>query len=129
MIEAEIININQQLSDITLEQMKLWKNLELLSGQVFHPTTILSQPTHFETERSGIRPELVLYDLQNQQVEAAQKVIETTHAPKLNAFLQGGYGNPALNMLNNSFETFYMTGLRLNWTLFEWNKTKKKKRY
>ncbi|RXR31304.1 TolC family protein [Flavobacterium piscinae] len=126
-IEAEIININQQLSDITLEQMKLWKNLELLSGQVFHPTTILSQPTHFETERSGIRPELVLYDLQNQQVEAAQKVIETTHAPKLNAFLQGGYGNPALNMLNNSFETFYMTGLRLNWTLFEWNKTKKEK--
>ena len=30
-------------------------------------------------------------------------------------------------MLNNSFETFYMTGVKLNWTLFDWNKTKKEK--
>ena len=30
-------------------------------------------------------------------------------------------------MLNNSFEAFYVTGIRLNWTLFDWNKTKKEK--
>lgn len=126
-IEAEIINLNQQLSAIALEQLKLWKNLELLAGQVFYPNTILSKPTHFVTESSGIRPELALFDLQNQQIEATQKVIATTNAPKLNAFLQGGYGNPALNMLSNSFEAFYMTGIRLNWTMFDWNKTKKEK--
>lgn len=126
-IEAEIININQQLDDITFEQLKLRKHLELLTGQAFNTTVIVTKPMLNMKKSNGIRPEITLFDLQNQQIEAAQKVITTTNAPKLNAFVQGGYGNPALNMLSNSFETFYMTGLRLNWTLFDWNKTKKEK--
>ena len=35
--------------------------------------------------------------------------------PKFNLFLQGGYGNPGLNMLKNEFSTFYITGVRLAW--------------
>ena len=126
-IEAEIIKINQQLNDLKYDQLKLWQHLEALSGTTFNTNAKLAIPDHFTSEANAIRPELELFALQNQQIEASQKVIATTNAPKLNAFVQGGYGNPALNMLNNSFETFYMTGIRLNWTLFDWNKTKKEK--
>lgn len=126
-IEAEIIKINQQLNDVKYEQLKLWQHLEALSGTTFNTNAQLAIPDHFTSEDKAIRPELELFELQNQQIEASQKVIATANSPKLNAFLQGGYGNPALNMLNNSFETFYMTGVRLNWTLFDWNKTKKEK--
>lgn len=126
-IEAEIIKINQQLNEVKYDQLKLWQHLEALSGTTFNTNVKLAIPDHFVSEANAIRPELELFALQNQQIEASQKVIATTNAPKLNAFLQGGYGNPALNMLNNSFETFYMTGIRLNWTLFDWNKTKKEK--
>lgn len=126
-MEAEIIKINQQLSDVKYEQLILWQHLEQLSGTKFNPNSILEIPANSVIENKNIRPELELFELQNQQIEASQKVIATTNAPKLNAFLQGGYGNPALNMLNNSFETFYMTGVKLNWTLFDWNKTKKEK--
>lgn len=126
-IEAEIIKINQQLNDVKYDQLKLWQHLEALSGTTFNTNAKLAIPDHFTSVDNTIRPELELFALQNQQIEASQKVIATTNAPKLNAFVQGGYGNPALNMLNNSFETFYMTGIRLNWTLFDWNKTKKEK--
>ena len=126
-IEAEIIKINQQLNDVKYEQLKLLQHLEALSGTTFNTNAQLAIPDHFTSEDKAIRPELELFELQNQQIEASQKVIATANSPKLNAFLQGGYGNPALNMLNNSFETFYMTGVRLNWTLFDWNKTKKEK--
>jgi outer membrane protein TolC len=126
-IEAEIIKINQQLNDVKYDQLKLWQHLEELSGTTFNTNAKLSIPDNFSTENKAIRPELELFELQNQQIEASQKVIAITNAPKLNAFVQGGYGNPALNMLNNSFETFYMTGVKLNWTLFDWNKTKKEK--
>jgi len=44
--------------------------------------------------------------------------------PKVNAFGQAGYGNPGLNMLDNSFQTFYMVGLKANWNVFDWNKSK-----
>src|SRR5690606_36314822 len=47
--------------------------------------------------------------------------------PKISAFAQGGYGNPGLNMLDNTFSTFYMAGLRFNWNVFDWNKTNMEK--
>lgn len=126
-IEAEIIKINQQLNDLKYDQLKLWQNLEAIAGTTFNTNAKLAIPDNFSNENKALRPEIQLFELQNQQIEASQKVISTTNAPKLNAFVQAGYGNPALNMLNNSFETFYMTGVRLNWTLFDWNKTKKEK--
>jgi outer membrane protein TolC len=32
-------------------------------------------------------------------------------------FFQGGYGKPALNLLKNEFEPFYVTGVKLSWAL------------
>lgn len=37
--------------------------------------------------------------------------------PRLSLFLQGGFGRPALDMFSNSFDPFYITGLRLSWNL------------
>jgi hypothetical protein len=45
----------------------------------------------------------------------------------LAAFGQGGYGNPGYNMLKDEFDTFYMVGLRLKWTPWDWNETKRTK--
>jgi outer membrane protein TolC len=44
-------------------------------------------------------------------------LIAARNLPKASAFLQGGYGRPGLNMLSDEFDAFYITGLRLNWSL------------
>lgn len=125
-IEAEIIKINQQSNDIRYEKLKLFNHLNKLTDANFNENTELVE--NIKTiNASNNRPEYELFELQNQQIEANKNLISKSNAPKINAFAQGGYGNPALNMLNNSFEAFYMTGIRLNWTLFDWNKTKKEK--
>lgn len=125
-IQAEIIKIDQQSSDIRYEKLKLFNHLNKLTDANFNEDTeLVENMTTLSVE--GNRPEYELFELQNQQIEANKNLISKSNAPKLNAFAQGGYGNPALNMLNNSFETFYMAGIRLNWTLFDWNKTKKEK--
>jgi outer membrane protein TolC len=62
--------------------------------------------------------------LQNEQIEVSKEVISKNNLPKVNAFGQAGYGNPGLNMLNNSFQTFYIVGLKANWNVFDWNKSK-----
>jgi hypothetical protein len=41
----------------------------------------------------------------------------------VNAFGLAGYGNPGLNMLDNSFQAFYMFGVKAG-ILFDWNKSK-----
>ena len=37
--------------------------------------------------------------------------------PRIGAFVQGGYGRPGLNMLEDSFEPYYVAGVRLSWNL------------
>ena len=125
-IEAEIIKINQQSNDIRYEKLKLFNHLNKLTDSNFDENTILVEEKAIKSQQ-GNRPEYELFELQNQQIDANKSLISKSNYPKVNAFAQGGYGNPALNMLNNSFETFYMAGVRLNWTLFDWNKIKKEK--
>jgi len=35
--------------------------------------------------------------------------------PRLGLFIEGGIGRPGLNMLSNSWDPFYIGGIRLNW--------------
>lgn len=123
-LEAEIIKINQQLTEIKFEKIKLLNNLSELTFTKIDSATILLQPDTYSINATGTRPELVFYDLQNQQLEFSKNVISKSNLPKINAFGQAGYGNPGLNMLDNSFQTFYVVGLKANWNVFDWGKNK-----
>ena len=87
-------------------------------------TTLLKPTLNLDINSKNNRPELQLFDLQNEQIEISKTAISKNNLPKLKAFGQAGYGNPGLNMLDNSFQTFYMVGLKANWNVFDWNKSK-----
>lgn len=61
------------------------------------------------------RPELSLYNAQNRLLDQQRNVLDTYLRPRIGLFLQGGYGNPALNMLKNKFEAYYKVGATLTW--------------
>ncbi|HLF53402.1 TolC family protein [Flavobacterium sp.] len=124
-LEAENLKIKQQLTEIQFDKKRLLENLSSLTFSSINENTTLVKPTiasDFSAENS--RPELKLFDLQNEQIQVSKKVIFKNNLPKINAFGQAGYGNPGLNMLDNSFQTFYMVGLKANWNVFDWNKSK-----
>jgi outer membrane protein TolC len=61
------------------------------------------------------RPEIKLFDAQSQFFETKKSAITASYMPRLNLFVQGGYGRPGLNMLNRDFSPFYIGGIRLAW--------------
>lgn len=126
-LEAEITKIKQQLIEIKFERIKMLQNLSELTFTEINPEMNLIQPRFAPTDNSGKRPELTLYDLQNEQIEFSKSIISKSSLPRINAFGQAGYGNPGLNMMDNSFQSFYLVGLRANWNLFDWGKNKKDK--
>lgn len=127
-LEAEILKIKQQLIEIKSDKTKLLQNLATLTYSPIENTTKLVKPNFtIDFKKESNRPELKLFDLQSQQIETSSILLSKNQLPKVNAFGQAGYGNPGLNMLNNSFETFYMVGLKANWNVFDWNKTKAEK--
>jgi outer membrane protein TolC len=64
------------------------------------------------------RPELAAYDL---QVKGYAEQLELTRRnlfPSVSAFFQGGLGQPnPVNFLSTSLSGYYLTGLRLTWTI------------
>ena len=126
-LAAELLKIKQQFTELDFNRSALIKRLSLLIGKELSADANLERPEVFMSETESNRPEIQLFDLQKEQVDYFSKLILKSNLPKLNAFAQGGYGNPGLNMLDNSFTTFYMAGLRLNWNVFDWNKTKTEK--
>lgn len=121
-LQAELIKVNQLLAENNLSKQKEIKNLEQLTFTTISETTIFEKPTHFSTNE--IRPELELFEIQRENLEKSKELLSKSKLPKINAFGQLGYGNPGLNMLDNSFQDFYMVGLKLNWNVFDWNKSK-----
>lgn len=127
-LEAENLKIKQQLAEINSDKTKLFQNLASLTFSEIDSKTKLERPTStIDFAKESSRPELKLYDLQSEQIETSSAILSKNYLPKVNAFGQAGYGNPGLNMLDNSFQTFYMVGVKANWNVFDWNKTKSEK--
>ena len=124
-LEAEKIKIKQQLTEIRFDKKRALQSLSLLTYSTIDEKVTLVQPkttTVYTSENN--RPELKLFDLQNEQINLSKSLITKNNLPKVNAFGQAGYGNPGLNMLDNSFQPFYVVGVKANWNVFDWNKSK-----
>ena len=91
--------------------------LGILIGQKIDENTILPKPNadNLTISSQVKRPELELFDAQLVNLETQKKAIKAGYMPKLGLFLTGGYGKPALNMLNNDFSAYYIGGIRLSW--------------
>ena len=88
--------------------MRNFENRILMVFQDLDSNTILAKPAIFiAPEIESQRPELELFNLQETQLETSKEVISKSNYPKLFGFAQAGYGNPGLNMLDNSFPELF----------------------
>ncbi len=125
-LEAELVKIDQQLTEIESSKLNILQSLEKYLGIPLNSSTIFKYPENsINLSRNMFRPELELFDSQKNQIDNTTNLISKNRMPKVYGFAQGGFGNPGLNILDNSFQPFYFVGIRLNWEVFDWNKTKK----
>ncbi|MCV9927179.1 TolC family protein [Flavobacterium sp. LS1R49] len=117
LLKAEYLQTDQTATGIRnykkayLDMLGLFINLEL------SPDTQLQTPDNIVNSMEIKRPELELFNYRNESLEIDKKTISIGNLPKFNFFVQGGYGNPALNVLKEGWESYYIGGVRLNWSL------------
>ena len=127
-LEAENLKVKQQLATILYDKKRLFENLSALTYTIISENAILDKSAiNINPSAQNNRPELSFFQLQNEQIEASKNVISKSNIPKINAFGTAGYGNPGLNMIENSFQPIFLVGLRANWNVFDWNKTRSEK--
>lgn len=127
-LEAELLKLKQQFIEVKNNKITLISNLSTLMAEPLDTATIFNEPI-IETQLSSElnRPELQLFQLKKEELESSESLLAKQRTPKLMGFATGGYGNPGLNMLDNSFQTFYTVGLKVDWNVFDWGINKKQR--
>lgn len=116
-LKAELLKADQRTIDLNANRKAYLEMLGMLTGQSLGDSVVLERPAALVAGSDINRPELKLYDAQNRSLDVQSQLLDVRNRPKLNFFFQGGYGRPALNILNNGFDPYYITGVRLNWSL------------
>lgn len=121
-LEAELLSVGQQMDEVDFEKRKMMLNLENLTQTAIAESTIFTEISSYTPIK---RPEYEYFQSKLNELETAKAITLKSRLPRISAFGQLGYGNPGLNMLKNDFTGYYITGVRLNWNVFDWNKSKK----
>ncbi|MDD5361695.1 MAG: TolC family protein [Ignavibacteria bacterium] len=123
-LQAQLIQTEEDIQSIEIDRISALKMLGELIGVAIPENTKLEIPAGtniiFDNDFSG-RPEYKLFSFQKDQLNAYSNSISTRVIPKLSAFGQAGYGRPGLNMLDNTFQPYYMVGLTVSWNPINWS--------
>lgn len=116
LLKAEALKVDQRVIELTATKAGLLDVLSLFTGETYTVNTVFTKPVVATTNDQNIlRPELNLFQKQQQLLGGQSNMIKAKNLPKTSFFFQGGYGRPGLNFLENKFATYYVTGIRFNW--------------
>ena len=125
-LTAEKIKLEQQLSENEIRKVSLLKVLSDITGSEIDASTEFVLPSlSGELTNELSRPELQLFDLRKEQLNASIKMIDAKRMPKAFGFATLGYGNPpGSNFFKDQFAPYYILGAGIKWNIFDWNKSK-----
>ena len=114
---AEIASIEGVNIDYRANRKAYLDMLAVFIGQPLDEKTELMMPPQILTDPVIKRPEIALYDLNKKIYDVQEKQLKTAYLPKFDAFIQGAYGRPTLNFIDDNFGGWYIGGVRMIWNL------------
>lgn len=116
-LQAEVLRVDQRIIELESNQKSFKEILGLFINQTVSDRTILQTPEMAIGTTAINRPELKLFDFQKQSMDINRALLSARKKPVVDLFVQGGYGRPGLNMLENEFSFYYLGGIRFSWLL------------
>ena len=120
-VEAELLTARQTLSQVEASRASYRRMLEVFIGQPLTDKT-LTRPAMVEVaSRTSARPELTMFEAQSNILSAQRNAITASVMPRFNAFVQGYYGYPGLDMFKSMVSAEWtlnaIVGVRMSWNI------------
>jgi outer membrane protein TolC len=116
-LRAELLKADQRTIELSSSRKGLIDVLSIFINQQLPENVQLEKPAVPGVINTDVqRPELKLFSSQDKLLGSQVKLINSRNLPKAGLFVQGGYGKPGLDFLNNKFDFFYTAGIRFNWS-------------
>lgn len=127
-LRAEILRRRQSVAEAGASRRAALATLADLTGQSYDSTTLLAMTdlsTIVTRTRDSLatlrsRPEYEQFARSRAVLEQQERARRSQDLPRISAFGRAGYGRPGLNPLASKFETYWVTGLQLQWTPWTW---------
>jgi len=134
-IRAELLKRRQSVAELSASRRASLVVLADLTGQSLDSVTILRAPdlaAEVAQVRGSIgelrqRPEYEQFARSRAVLEQQERAIAAQDRPRLSAFGRGGYGRPGLNPLSDKFDSYWLTGLQVQWSPWTWGTTRREK--
>jgi len=127
-LQAELLGVDQKLIEWQTALLGYLDVLGALIGSPVDTNTVLVTPPEVALPKEIRRTESEIIKAQIQSLEVKQSLINSRLVPQAGLYVQGGYGRPGLNQLDDEFTTYYLLGLRFNWNLTSFYTSGKEKK-
>jgi outer membrane protein TolC len=127
-IEATLLQRQQDADDLQASRRAALDRLGTLTGQTLGDNDTLTLPdvaTAVAQARQSAntlraRPEYEQFARTRDRLARQQQLTVAQERPRLSAYGRVGYGQPGLNFIHDTFETYGLGGVRLQWNAWTW---------
>jgi outer membrane protein TolC len=117
-LQVEVLNAEKRDIELQNNRSNLLLMLSAMLGDSLSDDIALETPDlELPLSVKSSRPELLKFEAQEKYMDAMRKMLNVAILPQIGLFVQGGYGRPGLNMLENDFSPYAIGGIQLTWDI------------
>ncbi len=134
-VEAELLRRRQSLDETDAGRRVALAVLGDLSGLAFagsEPLAVPALESAVTTMRASIdslrtRPEYAQFERGRKLLDARRATVAAQQQVRVAAFGRTGYGRPGLNQLAREFDGYWIAGVQVEWSPFDWGTVRRER--
>jgi outer membrane protein TolC len=129
-IEARLLQRRQDEAELVADRRAAIARLALLTRRSLADETLTLPDLGPEVARTRqelpalrARPEYEQFSRTRDRLDMQRSAALAEDRPRISAFGRAGYGKPGLNFIRDEFDAYWLAGLRVQWTPWNWGST------
>ena len=130
-LEAELLRTHQSLAELDANRGAALDVLGDLTGRTIAESDSLALPdlgdevtrARESLDSLRARPEYEQFARTGELLARQRSSVAAKNQPRVSAFGRVGYGRPGLNPLGTEFDEYWVAGVRVEWSPFDWGST------
>jgi len=133
MLEAEVLRRKQAVAELVASRDASLAILSDLAGRTVTLADTLAIPdlaasvarVRGELDTLRTRPEYRQFALSRDVLAQQQASLGAADLPRVSAFGRAGYGRPGLNPFAREFDSYWLAGVKVDWSPWNWGTTRR----
>ena len=134
-LEATLLQRRQDEAEVVANRGAALSVLSELTGRALGDADVLALPdlsgavasARTQLAQLRVRPEYQRFARARERLDMQEDVVSARELPSVSAYGRLGYGRPALSLLGDRFDAYWLAGIQVRWTPWTWRSTSRER--